>query len=46
MADTLEEIQRRIIAKEFKAALESLDVLVTQKEPHPESLYMQADFYR
>lgn len=46
MADTLEEIQRRIIAKEFKSALESLDVLVTQKEPHPESLYMQAVCYR
>lgn len=46
MADTLEEIQRRIIAKEFKSALESLDSMLTEKETPPDALYMQAVCYR
>ena len=46
MADTLEEIQRRIIAKEFKSALESLDSMLTEEEPPPDALYMQAVCYR
>ena len=46
LADTLEEIQRKIIAKEFKLALESLNLLLAQKEPPPDALYMQAVCYR
>jgi len=46
VADTLEEIQRRIVAKEFKSALESLDSMLTQKVPPPDALYMQAICYR
>ena len=46
LVDTLEEIQRKIIAKEFKPALESLKLLLAQEEPPPDALYMQAVCYR